>query len=499
MQASPNSLSSHHVAVIGAGAAGLVAARELHREGHKVVVFEKDDQVGGLWMYDPRVEPDPLGLDLTRPVVHSSLYKSLRTNLPRETMGFMDYPFVTREGEGRDPRRFPGHREVLMYLQDYAREFGIEEMVRFGCEVVNVEMIDSGKWKVKSKRKRLDDNNDRGDDFADHEDFDAVVVCVGHHTQPRIAEIPGINLWPGKQIHSHNYRIPEPFRDQIVKGVSEVPRIILNVTGLLYLVLVDATLSKLCVNFLFLSMNIIILIGASASAADISVEIAELAKEVHIALGAGGDMRGFVKCFDPAAGRWLDLTCCPVFPEIMQIERACEDGTVIFRDGSVILADVILHCTGYKYGFPFLKTDGIVTVDDNRVGPLYKHSFPFPTFEVQSKWIAGVLSGRIALPSQEDMMEDVKIYYSELEASGVPKHHTHNLADSAIDHNRWLASQCQCSCFEEWRIELFREIIKNWRAQPKMYRDEWDDDHLILQAHEDFNRRISNKASNGHI
>ncbi|KAJ6876791.1 flavin-containing monooxygenase FMO GS-OX-like 4 [Populus alba x Populus x berolinensis] len=452
MQASPNSLSSHHVAVIGAGAAGLVAARELHREGHKVVVFEKDDQVGGLWMYDPRVEPDPLGLDLTRPVVHSSLYESLRTNLPRETMGFMDYPFVTREGEGRDPRRFPGHREVLMYLQDYAREFGIEEMVRFGCEVVNVEMIDSGKWKVK------------GDDFADHEDFDAVVVCVGHFTQPRIAEIPGIDLWPGKQIHSHNYRIPEPFRDQII-----------------------------------------ILIGASASAADISVEIAELAKEVHIARRSA-----------------VDDTCekKPGYDNIWlhsMIERACEDGTVIFRDGSVILADVILHCTGYKYGFPFLKTDGIVTVDDNRVGPLYKHvfppnlapwlsfvgipywTFPFPTFEVQSKWIAGVLSGRIALPSQEDMMEDVKIYYSELEASGVPKHHTHNLADSTIDYNMWLASQCQCSCFEEWRIELSREIIKNWRARPKMYRDEWDDDHLILQAHEDFNRRISNKASNGHI
>jgi hypothetical protein len=67
------------------------------------------------------------------------------------------------------------------------------------------------------------------------------------------------------------------------------------------------------------------------------------------------------------------------------------------------------------------------------------------------------------------------------------------------DYNMWLASQCQCSCFEEWRIEMSHEILKNWRARPNMYRDEWDDDHLILQAHEDFNRRISNKASNGHI
>ena len=30
----------------------------------------------------------------------------------------------------------------------------------------------------------------------------------------------------------------------------------------------------------------------------------------------------------------------------------------------------------YKYHFPFLETNGFVIVDDNRVGPLYKHIFP---------------------------------------------------------------------------------------------------------------------------
>lgn len=30
----------------------------------------------------------------------------------------------------------------------------------------------------------------------------------------------------------------------------------------------------------------------------------------------------------------------------------------------------------YKYHFPFLETNGAVTVEDNRVGPLYKHVFP---------------------------------------------------------------------------------------------------------------------------
>lgn len=26
---------------------------------------------------------------------------------------------------------------------------------------------------------------------------------------------PGIDSWPGKHMHSHNYRVPEPFRDQV--------------------------------------------------------------------------------------------------------------------------------------------------------------------------------------------------------------------------------------------------------------------------------------------
>jgi hypothetical protein len=49
-------------------------------------------------------------------------------------------------------------------------------------------------------------------------------------------------------------------------------------------------------------------------------------------------------------------------------------------------------------------------------------------FELQSKWIAGVLSNRIALPSAEEMAEDIEAFYSSLEASGIPKSYTHNMS-----------------------------------------------------------------------
>lgn len=193
--AMPTPLTSRHVAVIGAGAAGLVAARELRREGHEVVIFERETQIGGTWVYDPRAEPDPMSLDKNRSIILSSLYSSLRTNLPREVMGFRDYPFISKADKTRDSRRFPGHREVLFYLRDFAREFEIGEMVRFETEVVHVGLVeDSNKWKLRYRKKRseVDAEAEAGDGFDyDDEIYDAVLVCNGHYTEPRVADIPG--------------------------------------------------------------------------------------------------------------------------------------------------------------------------------------------------------------------------------------------------------------------------------------------------------------------
>lgn len=63
-------------------------------------------------------------------------------------------------------------------------------MVRFETEVVKVSLLEGdghSQWRVKSRKKT------NGICFGDEEDevFDAVVVCNGHYTEPRIAEIPG--------------------------------------------------------------------------------------------------------------------------------------------------------------------------------------------------------------------------------------------------------------------------------------------------------------------
>lgn len=172
------------VAVIGAGVSGLATAYALKREGQQVVVYEKSEQLGGTWVYDPQVESDPLGLDPNREVVHGTLYQSLRTNIPRQLMGFLDCPFATRKYG--DSSTFPSHEEVLEFLNEFATDFGLIELIRFKTEVVRVERVDfrNDQWVVESRTNELSSN----------EIFDAVVICSGHHTQPRVADFPGTTL-----------------------------------------------------------------------------------------------------------------------------------------------------------------------------------------------------------------------------------------------------------------------------------------------------------------
>lgn len=62
-----------HIAIIGAGAAGLCAARHSLAAGYDVVVFEQTSDVGGTWVYTDQVGKDEYGLP-----IHSSMYHGLR-------------------------------------------------------------------------------------------------------------------------------------------------------------------------------------------------------------------------------------------------------------------------------------------------------------------------------------------------------------------------------------------------------------------------------------
>lgn len=37
------------------------------------------------------------------------------------------------------------------------------------------------------------------------------MICNGHYSVPFIPKLPGQDLFGGKQLHSHDYRAPDPF------------------------------------------------------------------------------------------------------------------------------------------------------------------------------------------------------------------------------------------------------------------------------------------------
>jgi len=112
---------SRKVAVIGCGAAGLVALRHLSTrlDVFELVAFEQTSTIGGTWNYTDHVGSDENGLP-----IHSSMYKHLRTNLPKEVMAFPDFPF-----DEKLPSYLP-HTDMLDYLEKYAVHFNLLRFVK---------------------------------------------------------------------------------------------------------------------------------------------------------------------------------------------------------------------------------------------------------------------------------------------------------------------------------------------------------------------------------
>ncbi|XP_047064513.1 flavin-containing monooxygenase FMO GS-OX-like 8 [Lolium rigidum] len=447
----PLQLQSKNVCVVGAGMAGMAAARELRREGHAVTVMEQSADVGGQWLYDPRTDgDDPLGA--TVPVrVPGSMYACLRLISPREAMGFSDFQFLPRHGvAGRDPRRYPVHQEMYCYLRDFCDAFGLMDAVRLSTRVLRVaEAVPTSssstrQWAVRSVHL--------GDGKEKEEVFDSVVVATGHYSQPKLPRIKGMEEWLRRQMHSHSYRTPDPFRGEVV-----------------------------------------VMVGCGDSGKDIALDLRRVAKEVHLTA------KSTEEAMTPAMSKMLaNHANLHLHPQIDQLHA---DGRVVFADGSSVVADTVMYGTGYTYSFPFLDTGGAVTVDDNRVGPLFEHVFPpslAPSlsfvgvprkvlipwfFEAQGKWIAQVLSGRRALPPEEEMLRSVEEHYRAREAAGVPKKYTHDIGGvEPLKMYEFGEKYCDFPRIENWQRELILSGIAGMNEDMENFRDRTDDSDNVRKG-----------------
>jgi hypothetical protein len=171
------------VCVIGAGPSGITAAKNLLQVGIKnVVVYEKGDQVGGNWVYAPRLS-------------HSSVYETTHIISSKRLSEYSDYPMPA------DYPDYPSHKQLLNYFQSYAHAFGVTDYIRFNTEVCKAEKQPDETWKL-----TLNDGT--------VETFDYLMVANGHHWNPRYPEYPG--TFTGEYLHSHEFKSAVPFRDKRV-------------------------------------------------------------------------------------------------------------------------------------------------------------------------------------------------------------------------------------------------------------------------------------------
>jgi len=161
------------VAVIGGGVAGLQTARALSRRGKEVVIFEKSDNVGGVW----KANYDAFGLQV-----------------PKELYEFPEFPYPA----GTNWEKFPPGPQVQQYIESYCEHFGLKSMIRYNTGVSKIEVANSGQgWSLHAGGKG---------ETPKEEHFDFVVVATGMYGwPPHIPSVRGREDFKGDIYHSANF------------------------------------------------------------------------------------------------------------------------------------------------------------------------------------------------------------------------------------------------------------------------------------------------------
>lgn len=191
--------------------AQLRAFESAERNGHdvpEIVCFEKQADWGGQWNYTWMT-----GLDQHGEPVHSSMYRNLWSNGPKEVLEFADYTFD--EHFGRAISSYPPRPVLWDYISGRVEKTDVRRLVRFET-VVRLTSFDedSGKFTVTSEHLPS------GETAV--EEFDHVVVASGHFSFPRIPEFAGIETFPGIVGHAHDFRGAESLvgQDVLLIGAS---------------------------------------------------------------------------------------------------------------------------------------------------------------------------------------------------------------------------------------------------------------------------------------
>ena len=430
------SSSSRSVAVIGAGASGLCAARYCKQAGFDVTVFEVGTQIGGLWCFNN---------DSGR----SSAYSTLHINTAKNLTNFSDFPFPP----GTQP--FPSHKDMHAYFERYVEHFGLRPLIRFNSRVTSVRPNEgakgrSARWIVETER------NNGGV-------FDAVVVASGHLSKPW--RVDKLAAFTGESLHSHDYKEPYPFvgkRVCIVGFGNSACDIASDLATTTPCTVMVARSGVRIAPKLFLGMPFTDL-TSHLNHPLIPQWLARAITNGLIRMIQGPVER---LGFKPLRGRSHALSNATIVQHIayrrveVKHDIAAIEGRLIrFSDGSAEEFDTLIAATGYEVDFPFLS-DAVLPVRDNAV-ELYNRIVPpdWPglyfigllnlngaanqAYERQAPFIVAVEAGEAVLPTPDEMRLAIK-----RKAEWVRRHYPHTPRHT----------------MEEEPVPYFRELRASLRA-----------------------------------
>ena len=171
------------VCVIGAGASGLAAVKNLLEHGFAVDCFERETGVGGAWNWRHSRSP---------------MYSTTHLISSKPFTQFPDYPMPD------DWPDYPSHQQVNEYLGNYTDHFGLREHTWFGTEVTSVEPVDGGRWDVTTRPT--------GGGLERVARYAAVVIANGHNWSPKLPSYEGMDEFRGEMVHASSYKEPTTLR-----------------------------------------------------------------------------------------------------------------------------------------------------------------------------------------------------------------------------------------------------------------------------------------------
>lgn len=415
------------VAVIGGGAAGLAALRQMLSRGLDATLFERADDVGGLWNYD-----DPRA---------SKVFNGVVQNVTKRHNRFSGHPA---------PARWPlylGHAHTLEYLRSYAEKHNLARHVRTRREVTSCERRPDGRFEVRhrptpppgsvSRRDaspssvlrardaaegeiQTDDANDAEETssaFATAREtvdaFDAVCVCTGQLSRPNLPRVPGLETFPGRVAHTSEYRVPSDFAGARVlivgTGAASGSDIAQDLCGCAASVTVSVRTERWILSRGLLAGRPTWLLRASA----------RVPAWLGVLLTLYAD---WIPCFrrlSPGMTDSKDFLNAVALGRVSLAKtvRSVAGSTVTFADGASADFDVVVFATGFSREVPFIHKSlrpetrglykGALVPSEPRVGyclfvlPFGSH---FQVAELQAAWLAQVWSGSLPTPSVADML-----------------------------------------------------------------------------------------------